>query len=137
MISYKTFVFGFVCFLSVFVVGCGSNTNIKVSGKVSFDDGSPLTVGNVIFENEKIFYTGAIQKDGSFRMGGLKKGEGIPAGKYQVAVSRAMTIEFSGTAAPPTITELIAEKFRNTKTSGLEFDIQKKTTDIEIVVERP
>ncbi|MDR3198782.1 MAG: hypothetical protein LBU34_13020 [Planctomycetaceae bacterium] len=118
--------------LLLFLTGCGQ---IKISGKVTFPDGLPLTTGRVIFANETNNYSGTIQQDGSFRVGMLKDGQGIPRGKYKVAVVDAITEEFPGPRKPPIVTYLVAQKFRSPTTSGIEYDIRKNTTNISIVVE--
>ncbi|MDR1290178.1 MAG: hypothetical protein LBK06_03155 [Planctomycetaceae bacterium] len=161
----------FVIFVSVITIlilclsGCGQ---IKVEGKVTFPDGTPLTKGKVFFENNTNSYIGDIHEDGTFRLGILKDGSGIPAGKYGVGVEAFNVSSPSGnlpttnnnknqrnqknkTVAPknkaeralplavgrPEITHLIAEKYRSSKTSGIEYDIQKNTRDISIIVEKP
>ncbi|MDR2761258.1 MAG: hypothetical protein LBB88_01500 [Planctomycetaceae bacterium] len=175
--------------------GCGQT---KVEGKVTYSDGTPLSAGTIVFENSTNTYTAKIHEDGTFRLGVLKDGSGIPTGKYNVAIANAIdhneinneqtpesktgkkdkaTIEREkakekarektkaqltgktkptkkGTGTlrerPPipdhvlnrigaksTGTPLVAEKYRSTKTSGIEYDIQKNTRDIVIVVEKP
>ncbi|MDR0610121.1 MAG: hypothetical protein LBG58_08430 [Planctomycetaceae bacterium] len=117
----------------LFVTGCGG---IKVSGKVTFPDGSPLDTGKVTFESDQNSFFGTIQKDGTFQLGRLKDGDGIIAGKYRVAVN-ASTPEVAPNGFLISTTHFVAEKFRSPKTSGIEYDIQKKTTNISIVVEPP
>ncbi|MDR1479983.1 MAG: hypothetical protein LBJ00_13695 [Planctomycetaceae bacterium] len=107
-----------------------------MEGKVSFSDGTPLSKGKIVFEDDKNTFTATINEDGTFRMGVLKDGEGIPAGKYNVAVAEA----FEWVSAAPNqlpIKLLVAEKYTSTATSGIEYDIQKSQKDISIVVERP
>jgi hypothetical protein len=118
--------------LFLFLTGCGQ---IKVSGKVTFPDGSPLTTGRVLFADDKNNYSGKIQQDGSFSLGMLKDGQGIPRGKYKVAVVDAITEEFPAPDKPPIVTYWVAQKFCSPTTSGIEYDIQKRTTNISIVVE--
>ncbi|MDR1484966.1 MAG: hypothetical protein LBT09_09105 [Planctomycetaceae bacterium] len=149
---------GVIAIVVLFLSGCGQ---IKVDGKVTFPDGTPLAKGKVIFENATDEYTGQIHEDGTFSLGALKDGTGIPSGKYKVAVvavDRQITPKQPPTkptkpperpkptdrnkkpkppANKPVITHLVAEKFRSTKTSGIEYDIQKNTRDIVIVVEKP
>ncbi|MDR2170834.1 MAG: hypothetical protein LBP59_11885 [Planctomycetaceae bacterium] len=133
MLNIKIIINVLSLLLILFIAGCGSN--VKVSGKVTFSDGSPLEKGKVVFENDRYSFFGTIQKDGTFRLGRYKDGDGIIAGKYQVAVnSFTATV---GEGLMPSVTYFVAEKFRSTKTSGIEFDIQKKTTDISIIVEPP
>ncbi|MDR1922773.1 MAG: hypothetical protein LBQ66_00245 [Planctomycetaceae bacterium] len=117
------------------VLGCSNS--IKVSGKVTFDDGMPLEIGKVVFEDDKHTYSSQIQKDGTFSMGQLKDGQGIPVGKYRVYIAEAIIEEFTPDSPFPKVTELVAAKYRNSQTSGFEYDIQKKTTDISLVVEKP
>jgi hypothetical protein len=114
-------------FSILFLTGCGQ---IKVEGKVSFSDGTPLSTGKVVFEDAVHTFTANISNDGTFRMGMLKDGEGIPAGKYNVAIAEA----FEG---DNWLKPLVAEKFRSTKTAGIEFDIKSNKKDISITVEKP
>jgi hypothetical protein len=93
-----------------------------------------LSTGRVIFENDQFYYYGNLQKDGTFSAGIFKDSEGIPRGKYRAAIEQAFATTPDGQ-----ITEqlLIAKKHVTTKTSGLEYDIQKRITDIKIIVEKP
>lgn len=123
------------CSLLTLLIGCSDNVN--VSGKVVFSDGTPVSKGKAVFENEKYLYSGQIQSDGSFTLGVLKDGEGIPPGKYRVGIADAVQLDFAQQGQPPKMTYLVADKFRLPKSSGLEYDITGKTTGIEIVVEKP
>jgi hypothetical protein len=151
------YVIVFAIFVLLFVSGCGQ---IKVEGKVIFPDGTPLSAGKVVFENATDAFTGNIQEDGTFRLGVYKDGQGIPAGKYRVAISSAFEKLVSNNAAiqkptkdnlpkikkrrtiqrsnkAPEFKFLVAEKYRSVATSGIEYDIQKNTKNISIVVEKP
>ncbi|MDR2168687.1 MAG: hypothetical protein LBP59_00920 [Planctomycetaceae bacterium] len=125
--------FYFFVLIIFFIVGCSDN--VHVSGRVTFSDGEPLDTGRVVFENDKFYYYGNLTKDGTFNAGVFKDGTGIPRGKYRVAVEYAFAKDENG--QPIDTQPLIAEKHTNTKTSGLEYDIQKRTTDINITVEKP
>ena len=109
--------------------GCGQT---KVTGKVTFSDDSPLTSGTVIFENDQHSYTATIKSDGTFKMGVLKDGEGIPPGVYRIAVM-AIDPASENESAPRLLTD---SKYASSRTSGITYDIQKNT-DVAIVVERP
>jgi hypothetical protein len=128
-------IFGILLLLLPCLFGCSDAVAVK--GKVTFADGEPLEIGKVVFENDTKTFTGKIQKDGTFSMGQLKEGQGIPPGKYRVYVSEAFLEEITDGVPFPKITHLIAEKYRSPQTSGLEYDIQKKTTDISITIEKP
>ncbi|MDR1960359.1 MAG: carboxypeptidase-like regulatory domain-containing protein [Planctomycetaceae bacterium] len=128
-------IFGILFLLLQGLLGCSHAITVK--GKVTFSDGTPLEIGKVVFENDQRTFTGKIQKEGTFSMGQLKEGQGIPPGKYRVYISEAFLEEFSPGSPFPKVTQLIAKKYRKPQTSGLEYDIQEKTTDISIVIEKP
>lgn len=119
------------------VVGCGSK--VSVSGKVTFDDGSPLTSGEVRFETSDFVSSGKIQPDGTYRLGTVSDKDGIPKGTYGVTVramdSSGVTPGMLPEDAPPP-KSLIASKFGATATSGLTCDVKGKTT-FNITVQKP
>jgi hypothetical protein len=117
--------------LLLLLSGCGSRM-VKFSGNVEFSDGTPLETGRVILENEQSFFYGQIHADGSFSVGAINDGDGVPPGKYRAAIGGAYREE--GTTD---LVHFVAEKYRDPQTSGFEFDIQKRMTGISIVVERP
>jgi hypothetical protein len=133
MTNYKQnllYVFIILCLPAI--TGCGQN--FKVTGRVTFSDGNPVEKGKVIFENDKVFYFGHVKKNGSFHLGVIKDGQGIPPGKYRVAVE---SYDIEGKGLDEVLIHFVAKKFRNSSTSGIEYDITGKTTDILIVVDKP
>ena len=106
----------------------GCNSKVNVSGKVSFQDGTPVTIGKVNFEDDQHTYFGMIQSDGQYSVGGLRDGDGIPPGKYRVCVTGVITDD-------PTPKQWVAEKWTDSKKSGLEYDV-KKSMVVDIEVER-
>jgi hypothetical protein len=124
----------------------GCSQNVRVEGQVAFSDGTPLELGRVVFENDKYTFTGRIQSGGTFSVGQLKDGQGVPRGLYRVYIAETIQAEpvpdapKSGTPNGIPARKLIrtiAEKYSSPDTSGLEYDIRRKTTDIKIVVEKP
>ncbi|GHT41410.1 hypothetical protein FACS189443_3140 [Planctomycetales bacterium] len=117
--------------ITLFVTGCGKS--ISVGGKVVFSDGEPLGTGKVVFEDGKNAYRGKINEDGTFSLGQLKDGEGIPPGRYQVYVAEAWRFE------PDNLNqiELVNVKYRRKDTSEIAYEITGKRTDIVITVEKP
>jgi hypothetical protein len=133
MTNYKQnllYLFAFFCFLAI--TGCG--TNVKVAGKVTFSDGSTVEKGQVRFENDQFCYVGNINKNGSFSLGITKDGQGIPLGKYRVAVE---SFDLEGKGFDETLIHFVAQKFRDSTTSGIEYEITGKTTNLSITVEKP
>jgi hypothetical protein len=119
---------GLVCSAS----GCGSDGSKlnPVSGKVTVD-GKPLTKGDVTLKpnaDKGNTYTeevrGKIDAEGNYKifMRATKPGEqreGAPLGWYKVAVS-AMTKDPND---PYNFPNLIAERYINYSTSGLELEV--------------
>ncbi|MGL4943014.1 MAG: hypothetical protein ACRC46_07475 [Thermoguttaceae bacterium] len=133
-----------VCCVLLAVVtlfGCGSGT--KVSGKVTFSDGKPLTVGRVVFTNGTLSASGGINKNGEFRMGMSKDGDGVPEGSYKVYITEARVPgdhslaqkDEDGVTFTPFV-DAIDPKFASADRSGLTCEV-KGTTKYDITVEPP
>ena len=124
-------------------VGCGSNCT--VTGKVTFPDGTPMSMGEVVFETSTMQCRGKIQKDGSYKLatGELK---GVPKGTYNVCISGfAPTMEFPplGTDGRPTGRPKVTmpnipidQKYLSTAKSGLTCEVNGRTK-YDITVEAP
>ena len=119
-------------------LGCsGSNYQAEVSGTVTLD-GKPIGPGVVIFApagGETNPARGAIQPNGSYFLK-TSRDVGLPPGKYQVSLQ---IVELPTNLAPgerdmsPT-KSLIPEKYTDTTTSGLEFEVTpgKNRVNIEL-----
>jgi len=126
-----------ICLVSF---GCGSGT--KVTGKVTFSDGTPLTVGKVMFTDASISAFGTIDKNGNYSMGLLKDGQGIPQGTYKVYITEAMVDgeaslakkDEDGNMVVPQV-PAVALKFLSADASGLTCEV-KGTTTFDITVEK-
>lgn len=70
------------------LVGCGGG-NVKVSGKISLSDGTPVTGGRIVFVGEVTQGKGAIDKDGNYSLSFDKKNNGVPPGTYKVVINGA------------------------------------------------
>jgi hypothetical protein len=118
-----------VMILLVLITGCSGK--VKVSGKVTFEDGTPLTTGEVRFESANALVSGNIQSDGSYQLGSAAAADGIPKGSYKISV---LAMDTSGiNLGPPTNDtlppkQLVAEKYRSGKTSGLVCEVNSTTT---------
>jgi len=128
----------------VFVAGCGDP---KVTGKVTFPDGTPLTKGQVMFQKEGFVGSANIQKDGTYSAGKLKDGDGLPPGQYEVFITGTAMYDDSEVETPQefvaggkpnfrtsTPVEVIDFKYMAPNTSGLKVDV-KGATKYDIKVE--
>ncbi len=124
------------------MAGCGNN--IKVGGKVTFPDGTPLHTGTVIFETASHQFVGYIQPDGTYTVSGMKIGDGLPAGIYQIAVTGTSVYEFipsknpnSDTAGQEIEKRIVDQKYESPSTSGLTFEVTPNDRVFNITVEKP
>jgi hypothetical protein len=113
--------------------GC-NNGKVGLGGKVTYTDGTPLTVGEVCFETDTYMARGALKKDGSYVVGSVSEKDGLPKGTYRVYISGAdqMISEPDGMQLPES---LIDEKYRQSTTSGLTVDVPVLGGKYDIVVE--
>jgi len=129
----------------VLIAGCSGKSS--VSGAVTYmDDGQPLTRGDVFFRNADgtRMYQGAIKPDGSFALGEIKDGDGIPPGSYKVWIANANTTDYDldeeGRPKSTRMIEivLIDPKYTSPATSDLTFEIKSgERKSLDIVVEAP
>ena len=126
----------------MFVAGCGQP---KVSGTVTFSDGTPLVRGTITFQTDKHAAMGSLDKNGRYTIGGAKTGDGVPPGTYQVFITGTEEIDVSkdkpvqfggGPGSPLPIIPLIDKKYERPETSGLTCEV-KKSTVFNIEVKRP
>ena len=121
----------------VFLVGCGQN--VKVTGKVTFEDGEPLTRGRVCFQTETFYADGPLQPDGTYTLGSTGENTGLPKGTYQVSITGAVTPPKVLDPAMGRVTPavpLIHGKFTNQTTSGLTCEVKGRTV-FDITVTPP
>ena len=100
--------------------GCGGSDRATVSGTLLHQDGTPLVGARVIArsnETGKSAY-GQTNGEGYFELGGVKEGDGIPAGEYYVTI-----VEDFGDENDPR-TPTISNKYRNSATSGLSLSVK-------------
>ena len=73
-----------------FLLAAGCSNHVKIKGKVTFDDGSPLGKGTVCFDSGNYVATGILSSDGSYVLGSVKQNDGIPRGTYKVYITGAI-----------------------------------------------
>jgi hypothetical protein len=111
------------------IAGC--SRNVALSGRVSFPDGSPLTVGEVYFETDTFLSHGIIRKDGRYVLGSWSEKDGLPPGTYRVSIVGAEEPD-----GAMTYKSLIDEKYKDGRTSGLTCTVSDNTT-FDITVTKP
>ncbi|MBR5627025.1 MAG: hypothetical protein IKW74_05320 [Thermoguttaceae bacterium] len=139
----KSLILVLFCVCAMALVGC--NSKPKVTGKVTFPDGKPLTVGCVNFQSETTMARGDLDENGQYSLSSEGENDGVEAGTYQVFITSAMSFEGGGvtedsevgdTGALPemaTNIELIDPIFNDPATSGLVCTVKGNTTfDIKV-----
>ncbi|HZN32622.1 MAG TPA: hypothetical protein VFB80_02350 [Pirellulaceae bacterium] len=113
-----------IVWLSLFAAaGCGSQTLVPVSGKVTYKkDGQPVTAGLVIFEplNQKISARGEIQADGTFQLGTHGDNDGAMEGEYKVLIAPPPLPEEGKRLRSP-----ISSKYQNLDSTPLRFTVTR------------
>ncbi|PQO32626.1 hypothetical protein DTL21_20710 [Bremerella cremea] len=109
------------------MVGCGGQTGNEVIATVNYEDGSPVPQGTVRFVSDSYETFGNIV-DGKVNIGDMDGG--VPNGTYKVAVQAT---EQGGESGGTYGTPIVAKKFGNPNTSGIEIKVEENK-DIEIVV---
>jgi hypothetical protein len=119
--------------------GCGGSKMRPVHGKVRFPDGTALDQGKVVLNAVDGLHgasSGPLGKDGSFEMSSLKKGDGVPIGKYRVSIVGAAEAPKGDTAGPPKY--LIDPRYVDPAQSGITFDVVADGENIlDITVQKP
>jgi hypothetical protein len=121
--------------------GCSGSKMRPVHGKVHFPDGSPLTQGKVVVNAVEGLHgasSGPLDTDGSFDLSSLKKGDGVPIGKYRVSIVGAAEPPRSEAeiALPPRY--LIDPRFLDPNKSGLTLEVTPDGENfLDITVEKP
>jgi len=123
-----------VCCFAVFASGCGSGLQ-TLKGKVTYDDGSPVPYGVVIFAQGNVQSRGNIQSDGTYTVGTISEKDGLPPGEYQVYLANVFEEKGVDSAGVPIVVSLVAEKYTQAETSGLIYKTGAAKT-FDITVER-
>jgi hypothetical protein len=128
-------------FLLLGLALCGCSKKVNVHGKVEFPDGSPLTRGTVCVGNDLVTYMGTIRADGTFSLGEIKDGDGIPPGSYKVWIANANTTDYDldEEGRPQSnrmiSSDLVDPKFTSSSTSDLTVEVkhgERKSLNITV-----
>jgi hypothetical protein len=116
------------------LAGCGTK-QYPVRGKVTFDDGTPLSEGMVVAESKgekPVTVRGEIQSDGSFTLGTQRAGDGVPPGTYRVQLVPRYDPAFADRPKPPPFDS----KYGSFATSQLELVVTEAGAELPITVTR-
>ena len=122
--------FLFILACTCFLVGCSDR--VTVSGRITFPDGEPLTIGSIVFESEAHQAYSYIGADGSYSLGEVEPGDGVRPGEYKV---RILAASGGGSDGSPLV-QHVHPKYENTVTSELFYTVNGKM-EINITVEKP
>jgi hypothetical protein len=126
---------GSLAAILVAACGCGSPDMAAVTGTVKYEDGSPVTGGEVILhptdDPNLTSPLGYIQPNGTFALFTSRPGDGVRIGRYKVAVTPP-TDDYGPKNPLP-----IDTKFANPNTSGIEFEVKPGSNTLDITVHRP
>lgn len=112
---------------------CSRSNLHRVSGRVHFADGSPLTSGRVAIDfGDGRSARGRINADGTFKMGTLKDRDGVRPGTWQVTILDSDLLDF----ATGKVVQQVHDRFQNPETSGLSFTVPDQMI-WDITVEPP
>ena len=128
----KKYAFMFCLLICLVVAGCGKNK--RLTGKVTFSDGTPVKNGMVIFRTDNFLSKGEIKPDGSYKMSSERENDGIPPGDYQVYVSSIFKPPPPGSGLSMPVS-LCHPKYENPDTSGLTCKVPAPGNKYDIVLE--
>ncbi|MDR2346154.1 MAG: carboxypeptidase-like regulatory domain-containing protein [Planctomycetaceae bacterium] len=117
-----------------FIIGCGDNVN--QSGRVIFDDGSPVPCGTICFLGGKYQASGEIQSDGKFTIGSTRTNNGLLPGSYKVIIASSQKVIGTGDEGQPLFEELVDGKFTDPEKTPLTAIVQGNNYSLEFKVEK-
>jgi len=112
MKNYRSLSF-LVSLLLFSLVGCSGN--VTTIGTVKFTDGTPLSEGQIIYQNDLHEFLSVIKPDGTYSIWGVREGDGIPPGTYSVFL-RFPAYEFINQIP-------VAPKFASADSSGFIAEV--------------
>ena len=129
----------------------GCSKNFSLTGKVTYEDGTPITAGMLNFESDSSLSRAKIQPDGTYVVGTLKEADGIPKGSYKIYITGAeVAIETDSSRIPqrfdamgnpvPTMAayrKLVHPKYMTTSQSPLSCEVPAKNNRFDFIVEPP
>ena len=132
----------FIALILSLALFSGCADKIKISGAVKFEDGEPVTKGQVSFGSEKgMTYYGYLDKNGKYSPGETRDGQPIPIGVYQVWLTATdyseekFAIPGDPATATYTVVQTVDSKYTSQDTTVLTFEVKSggpKTFDFTV-----
>jgi hypothetical protein len=117
--------------------GCGAG-RATVTGRVTYEDGTPVEGGTVIGEatvdGKLVGVQGNIGSDGHFTWGGERAGDGAYPGNYRVIV---MPVALGDSELAEGKRPAVDAKYGKYDTSGITFEVKPGKNELNIKVTRP
>jgi hypothetical protein len=126
----------FLTLTALLIITACNGGKVKLGGKVTFTDGTPLGVGEVYFQTPTYEARGILKPDGTYVVGSISDKDGLPKGKYNVYIFGAQ--KPSGKTEDGMnvkMVSLIDEKYLSPETSGITVDIPVSGGKFDITVE--
>ncbi|MDR2643961.1 MAG: carboxypeptidase-like regulatory domain-containing protein [Planctomycetaceae bacterium] len=123
-----------VFLLAGIFVGCSKN--VQQSGRVIFDDGSPVPCGTICFMNDTYQASGEIQSNGKFTIGSTRVNNGLLPGNYKVVIAGSHKVIGTGNEGQPLFEELVDGKFTDPDKTPLTAVVQGNNSKLEFKVEK-
>lgn len=136
MLRHSIGLLGLVCLLLLTGCGDGFPKRYPVSGSVRFADGSPVKTGTIELGGNGSRWTasGEIQRDGSFSLTTVKKGDGAVPGDYKIVI-RQMVLAYLPAQGGHDHGKLVSEHYRDYKSTDLKVTIKAgENSPLNIVV---
>jgi hypothetical protein len=122
--------------LVALAAGCGGRAT--VTGRVTYPDGSPVESGSVVAEGtadgKAVLVQGTINKDGTFRLGGDRPGDGVLPGSYKVAVHPEYVPDDERAKG---VLPAVDGKYTRYNSSGFTLEVPRGGTELNLKVTRP
>lgn len=134
--------------LCILASAIGCSNKVQVTGRVTYENGQPLTIGQVIFTDDYYMGKSDIDKNGEYSIHSVRRNDGLRKGVYRAYITGAFrfqpeenprSYEYQGQRIEARMDELVPlidRQHMNPDTTGWVFDIQKKSR-IDFIVYPP
>ena len=122
----------FVVLVLSLVLFSGCADKVKISGTVTFEDGEPVTRGQVTFRaDDGSTYYGYLDKNGKYSPGETRDGQPIPSGKYIVWLTatdisvETLAVPGDQTTATYSSIQTVDSKYTSPDTTEMTFEVKR------------